>query len=77
MIAHLRILKKIIINPEIRKYNNNKQIKECLPDYKVKLGFGIHVGWSIEGVIGSQYKIDISYISTDVNMSSQLEAMTK
>ena len=41
------------------------------------MGFGLHVGWAIEGAIGSEYKIDASYLSPNVNMSSRLEAATK
>lgn len=48
-----------------------------MPDYKVKLGFGLHIGWAIEGAIGSEYKIDASYLSPNVNMAGRLEAATK
>ena len=48
-----------------------------MPGYKVKMGFGLHVGWSIEGAIGSEFKIDASYLSPNVNMASRLEAATK
>jgi len=48
-----------------------------MPNYSVKMGFGLHVGWAIEGAIGSFYKIDASYLSPNVNMASRLEAATK
>jgi len=41
------------------------------------MGFGLHIGWAIEGAIGSDYKIDASYLSPNVNMASRLEAATK
>ncbi len=41
------------------------------------MGYGLHVGWAIEGGIGSQYKIDASYLSPNVNMASRLQAATK
>lgn len=41
------------------------------------MGFGLHVGWAIEGAIGSRFKIDASYLSPHVNMASRLEAATK
>lgn len=41
------------------------------------MGFGLHVGWSIEGPIGSEFKIDPSYLGPNVNMSSRLEGATK
>jgi len=48
-----------------------------LPNYQVRMGFGLHVGWAIEGAIGSEFKIDASYLSPNVNMASRLEAATK
>lgn len=48
-----------------------------MPNYKVKLGFGLHIGWGIEGAIGSEFKIDASYLSPNVNMASKLEGSTK
>lgn len=41
------------------------------------MGFGLHLGWAIEGAIGSSFKIDASYLSPHVNVSSRLEAATK
>ena len=34
--------------------------------YKTKLGFGLHFGWSVEGPVGSPTKIDCSYLSPEV-----------
>ena len=34
------------------------------------MGFGLHYGWAIEGAIGSNLKIDASYLSPDVNMAT-------
>ena len=44
--------------------------------FKIKMGFGLHMGWAIEGAIGSKYKIDASYLSPNVNLSARLEAAT-
>jgi hypothetical protein len=41
------------------------------------MGFGLHMGWAIEGAIGSNFKIDASYLSPNVNMAARLEAATK
>jgi len=38
---------------------------------------GLHIGWAIEGAIGSRHKIDCSYLSPDVNLSSRLAAACK
>ena len=41
------------------------------------MGFGLHAGWAIEGPIGSDFKIDASYLSPNVNLASRVEAATK
>ena len=43
----------------------------------VRLGWGLHAGWAIEGAIGSDHKIDASYLSPHVNISARLEGATK
>lgn len=46
-------------------------------DYRVELGFGLHIGLSIEGAIGTDFKIDCTYLSKDVEIASYLESLTK
>ena len=48
-----------------------------MPNYSVKLGFGMNAGSSVEGAIGSVYKIDASYLGVQVNLASTLESLTK
>ncbi|EGR33312.1 hypothetical protein IMG5_056350 [Ichthyophthirius multifiliis] len=52
-------------------------IKQQYPNFSLKLGFGLHLGWGIEGSIGSDFKIDASYLSPNVNLASRLECATK
>ena len=47
------------------------------PNFRIRMGFGLHVGWAIEGAIGSKYKIDATYISPHVQMADRLEAGSK
>eukprot|EP00241_Pyramimonas_parkeae_P004274 CAMPEP_0114238114 /NCGR_PEP_ID=MMETSP0058-20121206/7752_1 /TAXON_ID=36894 /ORGANISM="Pyramimonas parkeae, CCMP726" /LENGTH=849 /DNA_ID=CAMNT_0001350203 /DNA_START=611 /DNA_END=3157 /DNA_ORIENTATION=- len=61
----------------LRAYSDNKDLCARMPNYSVKMGFGLHVGWAIEGAIGSEYKVDASYLSPNVNMAARLEAATK
>jgi class 3 adenylate cyclase len=49
---------------------------ETFEDFHIHMGYGMHIGWAIEGAIGSKYKIDASYLSPNVNMSARLEAAT-
>ncbi len=77
VIAFLKIMSGINASPKLSKYRSNEGLNERIPNYSVKMGFGLHVGWAIEGAIGSEFKIDASYLSPNVNMASRLEAATK
>ncbi|CAK94539.1 unnamed protein product (macronuclear) [Paramecium tetraurelia] len=77
LIAFMKIYAKINREPKILEYRNDERLSQRLPGYKVKMGFGLHIGWGIEGAIGSEFKIDASYLSPNVNMASRLEAATK
>jgi class 3 adenylate cyclase len=48
-----------------------------LDDFRIKMHFGMHIGWAIEGAIGSELKIDASYLSPNVNLASRLNAVSK
>lgn len=62
----------------LARYSHRSDLDARLgPNFRVQMGFGLHVGWAIEGAIGSEYKIDASYLSPNVNMASRLEAATK
>jgi class 3 adenylate cyclase len=41
------------------------------------MGFGLHLGWAIEGMIGSSFKIEASYLSPNVNIAARLQNATK
>jgi class 3 adenylate cyclase len=73
----------LIINSALKRSRKLKEfcgrddIQERMPGFTASMGFGVHVGWAIEGAIGSHYKIDPSYLSPHVNMAARLEAATK
>jgi hypothetical protein len=48
------------LSKKLLKYKSHEGLNERLPNYSVKMGFGLHVGWAIEGAIGSEFKIDAS-----------------
>jgi class 3 adenylate cyclase len=75
--SFLKVIAKINKYEHVREYNNLKAIQDKIPGFKLRMGFGLHQGWAIEGSIGSYFKIDASYLSPNVNMAARLEAATK
>lgn len=58
-------------------YSKDPELARAIPGFKVRMGFGLHVGWAIEGAIGSEFKIDASYLSPNVNLAARLEAASR
>lgn len=79
LLSFVKIQADINKSPQLEKYRYNDGLVERLKqkEYRVRMGLGLHLGWAIEGAIGSEYKIDASYLSPNVNMASRLEAATK
>lgn len=61
----------------LQDFCESRQLYDKIPGFQVQLGVGLHVGWAIEGAIGSEFKIDASYLSPHVNTASRLESATK
>lgn len=77
LICFIRILIEINKSFKLAVYRQHKELNARMKNYKTRLGFGLHLGQSIEGAIGSMFKIDASYLSTNVNMANNLEENTK
>lgn len=77
LFSFLKIIAKINKYSHILEYRKELGLQARIDDYKMEMGFGLHQGWAIEGAIGSFFKIDASYLSPNVNMSSRLQAASK
>jgi class 3 adenylate cyclase len=81
--ALLAFLKTLIEISRHQKYicafsaGATERLLKRFPNYNVRIGSGLHVGWAIEGAIGSNRKIDASYLSPHVNFTEFLESSTK
>mmetsp|Transcript_34038 Transcript_34038/g.79324 ORF Transcript_34038/g.79324 Transcript_34038/m.79324 type:complete len:999 (-) Transcript_34038:24-3020(-) len=76
LMSFVKIIAEINKSRVIAAYRQHPGFQMRIQDYRVTLGFGLHCGWAIEGAIGSEYKIDASYLSPNVNVASKLEAAT-
>jgi hypothetical protein len=54
-----------------------KQKFKKRPGNLVQIGFGLHAGRAVEGAIGSERKLDATYLSEAVELSEYLESSTK
>ena len=72
LIAFLHTTMSILTAPSLNRWRKHKAMVSRLSSFSVNVSFGLHVGWAIEGAIGSVCKIDASYLSPHVNSSSRL-----
>lgn len=77
VISFLLLISGLKRNRKMLKYKKHKGLNDRMKNYEVRLGLGMHLGYAIEGPIGSYYKIDASYLSPNVRMSERLEGATK
>lgn len=77
VISFVQVVAAINKSAVLKDYREHPALLARLPNYRVRMGFGLHYGWAIEGAIGSEFKIDASYLSPHVNMASRLEAVAK
>jgi hypothetical protein len=59
----------------LNEYRKVPPIVLKIPNFRVRISFGLHKGWAIEGAIGSLMKIDPSYLSADVNVAETIQKL--
>jgi class 3 adenylate cyclase len=79
IISFIKVIASINKSQRLHELCNQEALLRQLKvkEFKVSMGFGLHIGWGIEGAIGSKFKIDASYLSPNVNMAARLQAATK
>ena len=68
--ADLALISFIKIFAKLHKYKHIQDYRLLGNGINITMGFGLHAGWAIEGPIGSDLKIDVSYLSPNVNIAS-------
>jgi hypothetical protein len=57
VIAFLKIIAATNRSPVLACYRLHEGLLQRMPNYRVRMGFGLHKGWAIEGAIGSEFKV--------------------
>jgi len=76
LISVAKVIGAIRKSPTLARYSHHPGLQQHLGKFEIQLSFGLHFGWAIEGAIGSEFKIDVSYLSSNVNMAARLESLT-
>jgi len=88
LIGFLKVLVEINRDRQLISYRSDKRLafaataaassnENSSTNFRVRMGFGLHSGWAIEGAVGSVQKVDATYLSPHVNMTARMEAACK
>eukprot|EP00592_Proboscia_alata_P007332 CAMPEP_0194354602 /NCGR_PEP_ID=MMETSP0174-20130528/2717_1 /TAXON_ID=216777 /ORGANISM="Proboscia alata, Strain PI-D3" /LENGTH=893 /DNA_ID=CAMNT_0039123605 /DNA_START=273 /DNA_END=2951 /DNA_ORIENTATION=+ len=76
LIGFLKVIVEINRDRQVLAYRGDKRLN-IDGKFKIRMGFGLHAGWAIEGAVGSMQKVDATYLSPHVNMAARMEAASK
>merc|ERR1740121_3230602 len=78
MLTFVRILGAVHRSPVLAAYRGHPGLQQRMGrNCRVNISTGLHYGWAIEGAVGSEYKIDASYLSPNVSIAESIERATK
>merc|ERR1719215_1155610 len=78
VVAFAKILGGLHRSPLLARYRGHPGLQYRLgSNCRVNLSFGLHAGWAIEGAVGSEFKIDASYLSPNVSIATSVERATQ
>jgi len=77
LVSVMKVFADINQSMEIKQYNDDDNLdnhfyKKVKKNFFIDLKFGIHLGWCIESVIGSSFKIDAMYLSPSMELTRNL-----
>jgi class 3 adenylate cyclase len=77
LIGFLKVLVEAHRDRQLVGYRSDPRLKDSSGAFQLRMGFGLHCGWAIEGAVGSIQKVDATYLSPHVNMTARMEAATR
>ena len=77
LIGFLKVIVGVNRDEKVLAYRDDKRLTSENGQFNLRMGFGLHAGWAIEGAVGSLQKVDATYLSPHVNMAARMEAASK
>lgn len=78
LITAVKIISEIRRAAQFNIYFKNSRIAQKFPGKtRPHLTIGLHMGWIIEGAIGSDQKIDASYLSPNIHITNRIQDLTQ
>lgn len=77
LIGMLKSFAGIYRDHKLLNWKNDFRLGAGVGAFSVDMIFGMDAGWAVEGAVGSEYKIDATYLSPHVNMASRMMSACK
>eukprot|EP00300_Choanocystis_sp_HF-7_P013629 c18380_g1_i3.p1 GENE.c18380_g1_i3~~c18380_g1_i3.p1 ORF type:complete len:812 (+),score=165.17 c18380_g1_i3:39-2438(+) len=78
LVAAVNMIKNVARNATLQAYAKRPEVQAALgPHFQVTIGVGLHTGWAVEGAVGTEYKIDATYLSPTVNTAARVQTGTR
>jgi class 3 adenylate cyclase len=80
LVGFLKVVVEINRDLQLLAYRSDPRLcgeNNVNGSFVLRMGFGLHAGWAIEGAVGSLQKVDATYLSPHVNMAARMEAATR
>ena len=61
---------------DLMAYSRHPRIQKTFQDrYQISMSFALHIGRAIEGAIGSEFKVDALYLSSDTQIALRIDQL--
>jgi Adenylate and Guanylate cyclase catalytic domain len=77
VVGMLKSFAGIYRDNKLLSWKNDFRLGAGVGAFSVNMIFGMDAGWAVEGAVGSEYKIDATYLSPHVNMASRMMSACK
>jgi len=77
LLGLLKSFAGIYRDKSIQNWKKDFRLGAGVGAFNVNLMIGMDAGWAVEGAVGSEYKIDATYLSPHVNMASRMMSASK
>jgi hypothetical protein len=77
VIGMLKAFAGIHRDDNVRRWNSDFRLSAGVGAYQTSMVYGLDAGWAVEGAVGSEYKIDATYLSPHVNNASRMMMASK
>jgi hypothetical protein len=77
LLGLLKSFAGIYRDKSIQNWKKDFRLGAGVGAFNVHLMIGMDAGWAVEGAVGSEYKIDATYLSPHVNMASRMMSASR